>query len=339
MASFWERLTNTPASIAKGLRVTLAALRRTKTTVKYPEQLPQPSGRAGQPSGRDGQPSDANDPFARPYEIAPRYRGLHGLTRNPETGDVNCIGCMACANVCPDHLISMDLEKREGHSGRYPVTFTVNIGPCCFCGLCSEVCPTPFRAIVMTDLYEWASYERFGTNLALGREDLLRNGDYEVARRAAGRTFTDEGGLASILPEEEGNPYFQFAAESGKGKKKAEPKPAAAKADATKAEAAPKEDGVDVPKATVAKAKPPTAAAEAAEAAAPPAPKPEPKAELTPDELRAKLVEMLTAGGVAVPEVPEEVSLEALEAIEDRKQRSLTKVARRRLRAALGLGE
>ena len=332
MASFWERLTNTPASIAKGLRVTLAALRRTKSTVKYPEQLPQPSGRAGQPSGRAGQPIDANDPFARPYEIAPRYRGLHGLTRNPETGDVNCIGCMACANVCPDHLISMDLEKREGHSGRYPVTFTVNIGPCCFCGLCSEVCPTPFRAIVMTDLYEWASYERFGSNLALNREDLLRNGDYEVARRAAGRTFGEDGELTSILPEEEGNPYFQFAAESGKGKKKAEAKPAAAKADA-----AAKEDGVDVPKATVAKAKPPTAA-DTAEAA-PAAPKPEPKAELTTEELRAKLVEMLAAGGVAVPEVPEEVTLEALEAIEDRKQRSLTKVARRRLRAALGLGE
>ncbi|MBI5835380.1 MAG: NADH-quinone oxidoreductase subunit I [Armatimonadetes bacterium] len=319
MASFWDRLTNTPRSIAKGLRVTLAALRRTKATVRYPEQLPTPSGRS------EGT-TDPNDAFARPYEIAPRYRGLHGLTRNPETGDVNCIGCMACSNVCPDHLISMDLEKRDGHSGRYPVSFTVNIGPCCFCGLCSEVCPTPFRAIVMTDLYEWASYERFGTNLALTKEDLLRNGDYEVARRAAGRTFTDDGDIASILPEEEGNPYFQFAAESGKGKKKpaAEAKPAVAKP----AEATPAAERVDVASAAVAQAEPPKAAE--------PAPA---KVELGPEELRARLVELLASGGVAVPEPPEDVTLEALEAIEDRKQRSLAKVARRRLRAALGLGE
>jgi len=316
MGSFWQRLTNTPRSIAKGLRVTLGALRRTKSTVRYPEQVPTPAGQGLSPT-------DPDDAFARPYEIAPRYRGLHGLTRNPETGDVNCIGCMACANVCPDHLISMDLEKRDGHSGRYPVTFTVNIGPCCFCGLCSEVCPTPFRAIVMTDLYEWASYERFGGNLALSREDLLRNGDYEVARRAAGRSFTEDGDIASINPEEEGNPYFQFAAETGKGKKK----PAAEKAE-------PKPPGVDVSKAEVAQSEPPKPAGQPA--AGQPAPA---KVELSVDELRAKLVTMLSEGGVAVPEAPEEVTLEALEAIEDRKQRSLTKVARRKLRAALGLGE
>lgn len=202
-----EKIKNTLTSVPKGLRVTWLNLTRTKFTQRYPEVMPEPMGRAEQ-QGDDG--------FGSPYHLSPRYRGLHGLTRDPVTGDHNCIGCMACAKVCPDDLISMDLEKREGHSGRYPVTFTVNIGPCCFCGLCAEVCPTPMRAIVMTDCFEWATYARDGRNLVLTKEDLERLGDREVARRAAGRTFAEDGSLVDIVPEEEGNPYFQFAVESGK---------------------------------------------------------------------------------------------------------------------------
>ncbi|NUP99943.1 MAG: NADH-quinone oxidoreductase subunit I, partial [Armatimonadetes bacterium] len=217
MNSKLKALINTPVSLVKGLTVTMANLVRTKTTVKYPEVMPEPAGRAGQ--------TDPEDAFERPYELGPRFRGLHGLTKDPATGDLNCIGCMACAKVCPDDLISMDLEKREGHSGRYPVTFTVNIGPCCFCGLCAEVCPTPMRAIVMTDLFEWATYRRDGQNLVLTKDDLVRHGDLEVARRAGGRSW-ENGELTGVLPEEEGNPYFQFApeyeAERKKGDKPAE---------------------------------------------------------------------------------------------------------------------
>jgi len=197
-------LINTPVSLVKGLRVTITNMIRTKTTVAYPEVMPVPAGQ--------GQVADASDAFERPYELSPRFRGLHGLTKD-DTGDLNCIGCMACAKVCPDDLISMTLEKREGHSGRFPVTFTVNIGPCCFCGLCAEVCPTPHRAIVMTDLFEWASYRRDGANLILRREDLEKHGEYEMQRRLSGRKFDDEGRLIGMNPEEEGNPYFQLKPE------------------------------------------------------------------------------------------------------------------------------
>ena len=213
MGNFWQKLAAIPRSFRKGLKVTWAALARTKNTVRYPEKMPQIAGRLDRKYWE-------KDRFDQPYQISPRFRGLQGLTRDPETGDLNCIGCLACALVCPDHLISMDLEKREGHSGRYPVTFTIDIGPCCFCGLCSEVCPTPYRALVMTDVFEWAAYDRFGPSLLLTKDDLIANGDHESARRAGGRVFDAEGELVSIVPEEEGNPYFQFAAESGKGKKK-----------------------------------------------------------------------------------------------------------------------
>jgi NADH-quinone oxidoreductase subunit I len=213
MSKLLERLVNAPRSLLQGLRVTITNMVRTKATKLYPEVLPVPTGR------HQGE-VDPTDPFSTPYTIAPRYRGLHGLTRDPVSGDLNCIGCMACANVCPDKLIAMDLEKREGHSGRYPVTFTVDIGPCCFCGLCSEVCPTPMRSIVMTDVFEFAAYRRDGATFVLDREALLRNGDWEAARRREGRQWSADGELQAVLPEEEGNPYFQFAPESGKDKAK-----------------------------------------------------------------------------------------------------------------------
>jgi formate hydrogenlyase subunit 6/NADH:ubiquinone oxidoreductase subunit I len=36
---------------------------------------------------------------------------------------------------------------------------------CCFCGLCSQVCPT--SAIIMTDIYEITVYDRAKLNINL----------------------------------------------------------------------------------------------------------------------------------------------------------------------------
>jgi len=186
-----QHFINGPVSFAKGLKVTFLNLWRPKVTLCYPEEQP---------------------------DLKPRFRGLHGLTKDPETGDLNCIGCQACARICPDSLIGMELERREGRQGRYPVRFTINIGPCCFCGLCSEVCPTPMKSLVMSSEFEWAVYDRTGEQLVLDRERLLEIGEREVERRRQGRTWSPEGELLAVAPEEQGNPYFRFAAESGKGK-------------------------------------------------------------------------------------------------------------------------
>ncbi len=292
-------LVNAPVSLIKGLRVTWANLVRTKTTILYPEVMPVPAGRAPAPS--------ADDPFARAYEIAPRYRGLHGLTKDPVSGDLNCIGCRSCAKVCPDSLISMDLEKREGHSGLYPVTFTINIGPCCFCGLCAEVCPTPMRALVMTDRFEWAAYRRDGTNLVLDREDLERHGEAEVARRAGGRQWGPDGELLDVLPEEAGNPYFQFRAEHEAAKS-----------------------------ASVEGAGPGPAKAAPAAPVVPPLP---PSSADPVAELRVALVNLLVDGGVEVPAAPETLAVDALEQMADRKLRAQAKAALRKLQRAMGAPE
>lgn len=360
MSSAVDKLKNVPVSIVKGLSVTIRHLVRTKTTQRYPEVMPRPMGQAPK--------VDPDDAFEFAYHISPRFRGLHGLTKDPETGDLNCIGCMACAKVCPDDLISMDLEKREGHSGRFPVTFTVNIGPCCFCGLCAEVCPTPMRAIVMTDAFEWASFERDGDNLVLNRDDLERLGEAEVARRAAGRTFGPNGELTSIVPEEEGNPYFQFAVESEKadrmkkdGEKPAReaPAPPAAAPAAASADplAAVREAfaaaGLAVPedlaafdldsldsiedrklrgqcKSAIMKAR------KAAEAAAA-APEPAPTAEDPTAELRAAMEAVLAEAGIEPPADLAGFDLDRLDSIEDRKLRGRAKSSVRKLQRALGL--
>ncbi|MBI2302608.1 MAG: NADH-quinone oxidoreductase subunit I [Armatimonadetes bacterium] len=281
---------NTIVSVCKGLQITWRNMVRTKTTQRYPEVMPTPVGQTPRPQG--------GDTFAYPSEIAPRFRGLHGLTKDPETGDLNCIGCLACAKVCPDDLISMDLEKREGHNGRFPVTFTVNIGPCCFCGLCAEVCPTPMRAIVMTDLFEWATFQRDGLNLVLTAEDLIRNGDYEVERRRRGRQWSEDGALVGVNPEEEGNPYFQFAPESGKADR--------------------------MPKRTEERVAP-AAPLPAATVAAPATPAADPLAGLRT---------AFEAAGVAVPDDGASFDASVLDGIEDRKLRGSCKSALAKARRA-----
>ena len=141
------------ASFFIGLKITWINFWRPAITVQYPDELP---------------------------DFAPRYRGLHGLTYDPEAKAENCIGCLACARVCPDNLISMTLEKREGHKGRYPINFQIDLNPCCFCGLCAEVCPTPMKALVMTKEFELASSSR--RDLILDKAWLMENGRKEVEK-------------------------------------------------------------------------------------------------------------------------------------------------------------
>ncbi|PIU66711.1 MAG: NADH-quinone oxidoreductase subunit I [Armatimonadetes bacterium CG07_land_8_20_14_0_80_59_28] len=140
-------------SLIRGLQITWRNLLRRSVTLQYPDELP---------------------------TLAPRYRGLHGLTVDPETGIENCIGCQACARICPDKLISMDLEKREGHPGRYPTKFYIDLNPCCFCGLCVEVCPTPMKALIMTANFHMVSGEH--KDLVLTKGKLLENGRMELAK-------------------------------------------------------------------------------------------------------------------------------------------------------------
>ncbi len=92
-------------------------------------------------------------PFA-PIEVPEDFRG------KPEIDPEKCIGCGACANVCPPEAIKVR-DLQEGYR-----EISLFLGRCIFCGRCEEVCPV--EAIKLSKEFELAS---------LSKEDL-----YQVIR-------------------------------------------------------------------------------------------------------------------------------------------------------------
>ncbi|HVP42469.1 MAG TPA: NADH-quinone oxidoreductase subunit I [Terriglobales bacterium] len=108
-------------------------------------------------------------PMERP-KVAERYRGLHRLNVNPETGETLCIACDLCALACPEKLIKVTSERDPITKRKKMVGYTVDLSRCMFCGLCEDACSTD--AIELTQDFELALYSREG--LVLDREQLER---------------------------------------------------------------------------------------------------------------------------------------------------------------------
>jgi len=115
--------------ILKGMVITLKHLFEKKITRQYPE-------------------------YKRP--LPERSRGL--LTVDMD----RCISCLQCMRVCPDHCISIEMEKRDvdgsGKARPYSVGFVIDDSRCLYCGMCVEVCPV--NCIYHTEEYEVQAYDR-----------------------------------------------------------------------------------------------------------------------------------------------------------------------------------
>ena len=81
----------------------------------------------------------------------------------------DCIGCDQCSRACPVECIEIETVKSvpgedlgttsNGKKKALWVTkFNIDIAKCCFCQLCVFPCPT--ECIYMTDVYEFAEFER-----------------------------------------------------------------------------------------------------------------------------------------------------------------------------------
>ncbi|MBI3294100.1 MAG: 4Fe-4S binding protein [Deltaproteobacteria bacterium] len=95
--------------------------------------------------------------------IPPDSRGL--LFNDVE----DCISCRACANICPVDCIHIEADKKvatatpEFTKGGVKKTldlkrFDIDVSLCCYCGLCSSVCPTD--CLYHTKDYEYSTYDR-----------------------------------------------------------------------------------------------------------------------------------------------------------------------------------
>lgn len=80
----------------------------------------------------------------------------------------DCIGCLNCQRACPVDCIKIETIKSPksvdlgNSSAGNPIpfwlaSFMIDMAKCCYCGLCTEPCPT--GCIQMTPIYEFSSYE------------------------------------------------------------------------------------------------------------------------------------------------------------------------------------
>ena len=116
----------------------------------------------------------------------------------------DCIGCDQCSMACPVDCITIETIKSTpdqdlgvtstGHKKRLHIPrFDIDIGKCCYCGLCVYPCPT--ECIVMTDVYEFSEFDRrnliynfsrmTAADIAEAKTKLKRAEDEAAAKKAA----------------------------------------------------------------------------------------------------------------------------------------------------------
>ncbi|WP_053183581.1 NuoI/complex I 23 kDa subunit family protein [Sunxiuqinia dokdonensis] len=137
MVQYFKTIWSGIATTFTGMKITLKHLFTKKVTIQYP---------------------DENFPLP---ETA-RNRLFMEMTK--------CIGCKNCAKICPVNCIDIETIKvspedphkelhRNGKERKLWVpTFEIDFAKCCYCGLCTEVCPTD--AIIHTKEFEYSEYNR-----------------------------------------------------------------------------------------------------------------------------------------------------------------------------------
>jgi len=85
---------------------------------------------------------------AEPFSPVPQFRG------RPRFDEANCIGCGACAQVCPPKCIDVIDDLESSPAKRRLVQ---HLDACIWCGQCERYCPTE-KGIHLTNEYDCAGF-------------------------------------------------------------------------------------------------------------------------------------------------------------------------------------
>jgi formate hydrogenlyase subunit 6/NADH:ubiquinone oxidoreductase subunit I len=91
-------------------------------------------------------PYTSSFPF-RPYEPFDSFRG------KPQYFERDCIGCSACAQVCPPGAITFTDEVIKDGNNKATRKFVLRYDICIFCGQCQMNCPTE-KGIMLTKEFD-----------------------------------------------------------------------------------------------------------------------------------------------------------------------------------------
>jgi hydrogenase-4 component H len=97
--------------------------------------------------------------FSRPYTVRYPYEPVvppEAFRGKPKFVEEECIGCGACAQVCPARAIDV-VNVVEGGVGRR--TLTIHHDHCIFCGQCHRYCTTE-KGVILTNEFETGTYDR-----------------------------------------------------------------------------------------------------------------------------------------------------------------------------------
>ena len=87
-----------------------------------------------------------------PYEEHKPFENFRG---KPVVDDTNCVGCEACANVCPSGAITVS-DKLE-----YKLRIIIrDYGRCIFCGQCEINCLTGKGVRLSNTIFDLATFDR-----------------------------------------------------------------------------------------------------------------------------------------------------------------------------------
>jgi hydrogenase-4 component H len=94
-------------------------------------------------------------PYTSKYPFEP-HEPPDGFRGRPQYNDDKCMGCMACAEVCPAQAIRVRDDVESDPPMR---TLTQRWDKCIFCGQCELYCPTK-EGIQLTKEYAIATLDR-----------------------------------------------------------------------------------------------------------------------------------------------------------------------------------